>query len=193
MPLIFKPQLDKIVELLLYLAHMRPDADKYQAVKFFYLADKEHLNRYGRPITFETYYALDYGPVASTAKELLEQQPGAMKAAGIKALPFETEEVPGKTPDKRILYIRAPLRPVDRQLFSKSDLKVFDEVIEKYGKLSFDELYNITHEHFAYKNAWQKRGFFSKRAKMSYEDMIDDQKTKEKIVQDIEPVSANMR
>ena len=39
MPLKFHPKFDKIVELLLYLAHKRPDADKYQAVKFFYLAD----------------------------------------------------------------------------------------------------------------------------------------------------------
>ena len=49
MPLEFKPKLDKIVELLLYLAYVRPGADKYQVVKLFYLADREHLIRFGRP------------------------------------------------------------------------------------------------------------------------------------------------
>jgi Protein of unknown function (DUF4065) len=63
MALKFRPKTEKIVELMLYLAHKRPDADKYQAVKFFYLADREHLIRYGRPITFENYYAMEYGPV----------------------------------------------------------------------------------------------------------------------------------
>lgn len=67
MPLTFQPKLDKIVELLLYLAHTRPGADKYQAVKFFYLADREHIRRYGRPITFGDYVAMSYGPVASNA------------------------------------------------------------------------------------------------------------------------------
>src|ERR1700688_4962714 len=43
MPLEYRPKIEKIVELLLYLAHKRPGADKYQAVKFFCLADREHL------------------------------------------------------------------------------------------------------------------------------------------------------
>ena len=62
MPLIFKPKLDKVIELLLYLAHKRPGADKYQASKFFYFADREHLARFGRPISYEPYFALWYGP-----------------------------------------------------------------------------------------------------------------------------------
>src|SRR5436190_7723614 len=95
MPLEFKPKYDKIVELLLYLAHKRPDADKYQAVKFFYLADREHINRYGRPISFEKYYAMSYGPVASTVLDLLNGNLGPAKSAGINELPFTVE--PAKT------------------------------------------------------------------------------------------------
>ena len=45
MPLTFRPKIDKIIEALLYLAHKRPGADKYQAVKFFYLADRDHLSK----------------------------------------------------------------------------------------------------------------------------------------------------
>src|ERR1700739_3442083 len=67
----FKPKFDKILELLVYLSFTKPGADHYQAVKFFYLADKEHLNRYGRPITYEKYCALPYGPVASNVLDLL--------------------------------------------------------------------------------------------------------------------------
>src|SRR5271169_2700439 len=132
MPLDFRPKLDKIVELLLYLAHVRPDADKYQAVKFFYLADREHLNRHGRPITHEAYFALPYGPVASKAMDLLEEDHWTMTEAGIETLPFETERT--MRDDRPITYIRAPKREVNRALFSKSDLKVFDEIIMKYGE-----------------------------------------------------------
>src|SRR5580700_6207804 len=94
MPLKFRPKLDKIVELLLYMAHQCPGADKYQAVKFFYLADREHLARFGRPITYDNYYALWYGPVASKALDLIEGDKWLMKAAKIKVLPFKT--TPGK-------------------------------------------------------------------------------------------------
>jgi hypothetical protein len=91
MPLTFRPKLEKIVELLLYLAHKRAGADKYQAVKFFYLADREHFKPHGRPLTFDNYYALSYGPVASNALDLLHKKPWMLQRAGIKELPFETE------------------------------------------------------------------------------------------------------
>src|SRR5882672_10637583 len=97
MPLEFKPKYDKIVELLLYLAHKRPGADKYQAVKFFYLADREHIRRYGRPITFDNYYALSYGPVASTALDLLNGASPAMLGANENTLPFKIEKGVVKT------------------------------------------------------------------------------------------------
>jgi uncharacterized phage-associated protein len=191
MPLKFKPKMDKIVELLLYLAHKRPGADKYQAVKFFYLADREHLNRYGRPITFEHYYALDYGPVASNALNLLEDDKHTLRKASVAALPFETET--GKLKNgKETIYIRRALREVNTDLFSKSDLRVFDEIIAKYGDASFEQLYNETHKHFAYTEAWDKRRFGQKRAEMFYDDMIEGAH-KEGLIEDLLPVSANMR
>jgi uncharacterized phage-associated protein len=70
------------------LAHARPNADKYQAVKFFYLADREHLARHGRPITNEAYYALWYGPVASHALDLLNNDAFVLKQAGLEKLPL---------------------------------------------------------------------------------------------------------
>jgi len=95
-------------------------------------------SRYGRPITYEVYYALPYGPVASNAMDLIESDSTVMKAAGIAELPFETETI-RDAKNRDITYIRAPRRKVDFDLFSKSDLRVFDEIIAKYGKLSFDK------------------------------------------------------
>jgi uncharacterized phage-associated protein len=188
MPVDFKPKLDKIVELLLYLAHSRPNADKYQAVKFFYLADRRHIQRYGRPITQEAYFALPYGPVASKAMDLLNGDAWTMRDAGIEELPFETEvkEVGGS----RLTYIRAPKRPVDFDLFSKSDIRVFDEIIAEYGDKSFKELFDLTHGHFAYRRAWIKRKPGSNRSEMFYEDMIEDQAAKDSFLEDIAPVAA---
>lgn len=191
MALEFRPNLAKIVELLLYLAHKKPRSDKYQAVKFFYLADREHLNRYGRPITSEVYFALPYGPVASKAKELLEHDRWTMRDAGLKELPFETEKVARPGPDKAdLVVIGSPKRDVDLELFSRSDLRVFDEILKKYGHLDFDALYNLTHDHNAYKKAWANRKHF-KRGQMTYEDMIESDEKRASVVSDIGPVAAH--
>lgn len=191
MPLDFQPNYAKIVELLLYLAHRKPGADKYQAVKFFYLADREHLIRYGRPITSERYFALTYGPVASTAKDLLERDAFTMRRAGIKELPFDLVEKERAGPERRpIVILGEPKRDVDIDLFSRSDLRIFDEVLAKYGNYDFDQLFNLTHKHEAYKRAWNARGN-ANRSLMAYEEMIEDKGAREALVADIGQVASH--
>ena len=185
MPLEFKPKYEKIVELLLYLAHKRPGADKYQAVKFFYLADREHLIRYGRPISFETYYALSYGPVASTVLDLLNGNPWMLKRVGIEKLPFETEL------NDKTTVIGKPLREVKKELFSKSDFKIFDEIVDHYRDASFDDLFKATHEHYAWRNAWNTRRQ-GQRAEMYYDEMIDDEQKRAALLEDFLPVASKM-
>ncbi|MEA3121246.1 MAG: hypothetical protein QOH33_792 [Paraburkholderia sp.] len=195
MPLKFRPKLDKIVELLLYLAHTRPGADKYQAVKFLYLADREHFQRYGRPITFDNYYAMWYGPVASNALDLLHGHNWTLFRAGIKSLPFKTEPGTVKTrsgKDTDTIFIREPLRKVNTDIFSTSDLEVFDEIIARYGNASFDDLYEMTHKHPAYMKAWNNKPENEKRAEMAYEEMIEDDARRKSLVDDLTPVSAKM-
>lgn len=191
MALDFRPKIEKIVELLLYLAHKRPGADKYQAVKFFYLADREHFNRYGRPISFEKYYAMSYGPVATTVLDLLNGNLGPAKAVGIDELPFKTEIAKAKN-NRDTTFIREPKREVDYDLFSKSDLRVFDEVVEKYKDATFDELFNATHEHYAWLNAWNTRKY-GERAEMFYEEMIDDEKKRAAVVENLDTIAPHMR
>jgi uncharacterized phage-associated protein len=191
MPLEFKPKLDKVVEILLYLAHKSPGLDKYQASKFFYLADREHLTRYGRPISYEPYFALWYGPVPTHALDLVESDPAVLKLAGLRELPFETAV--GKTANgSDTVFIKNPKREPNYDLLSKSDVKVLDEVIERYGHSTFKELMDLTHEHAAYKAAWDERRQGGNRAEMYYEDMIEDQERRRALVNDLAPISARM-
>jgi uncharacterized phage-associated protein len=111
--------------------------------------------------------------------------------AGIKALPFETEIGKAKN-GSDTTFIRRPLREVNYDLFSKSDIKVFDEIIAKYGECSFDELFKITHDHFAYLNAWKNRREGA-RAPMYYDEMIDDENKRAAVVEDLAPVAEHMR
>jgi uncharacterized phage-associated protein len=187
MPLEFRPNPEKIVELLLYLAHAQPGADVYHAVKMFYLADREHLIRHGRPITQEAYVAMDYGPVASTVLDLFNGNKFTMRQHGIRELPFSIErrERTGKGP---VAYLGAPKREVDRSVFSKSDLKVFDEVLAKFGNKSFQELFKLTHKHEAYVRAWNERGGRN-ASPMRYDEMIESKEQRERLLEDVGPLS----
>ena len=188
----FKPKYDKIVELLLYLSRKRPGADQYQAVKFFYLADREHLNRYGRPITFEAYYALPYGPVATHALDMIRGDKAVLKKAGLNKLPIHMQQE-----GKRILLL-SPRREINFDVFSKSDLKVFDDILRRYGSKTFVELYGITHSHFAYRNAWNHRDKDKDAAPMQYEDMIMSRPIrkagleKEDVIKELEAIAEHM-
>src|SRR5207248_2870341 len=113
-----------------------------------------------------------------------------LKEAKLDALPFHTEQGEAKNGSPTI-FIREPMRPVNLDLFSKSDLLVFDEVLAKYGDASFDELMNVTHAHSGYKAAWERRQ--GERSPMSYEEMIDDERRRAALLEDIAPVSAHMR
>jgi hypothetical protein len=118
-----------------------------------------------------------------------------LKRAAIEQLPFETEIGTVKTKsgkDTETTFIRQPLREFNPDLFSKSDLEVFDEILAKYGNASFDDLFNETHEHFAYLNAWEHRRQ-GDRAVMFYEEMIDDQRRRAELVEDISAVAAHMK
>lgn len=192
MPLEFRPKFDKIVELLLYLAHKRPGTDKYWAMKLFYLADREHLVRHGRPITSEAYFALKFGPVASKAMDLIEGDPRVFAEAGLEhGLPFDVvqRERPGQRP---IQSIGKPHREVDADVFSRSDLAVFDEILKLYGDASFDKLYQTTHAHMAWKRAWEGRLTGTSRAPIPYSEMIDSADRRRQIEDDFASVSARM-
>jgi uncharacterized phage-associated protein len=180
----FTPKPDKIVETILYLAHKRSDLDQYQIVKLLYLADKEHLNRYGRPITFDVYRALSYGPVGSIALDFIKQNHSKRWCYHITSLPFDTELL------GTVIYVREPRRSVNYNLFSKSDLRVLDEILQSHGDKTFNQLYMETRKHFAYQNAW-KNG--TKSEVINFEDMIEESPHKRGIIDELESVASHMK
>jgi uncharacterized phage-associated protein len=180
----FKPKIDKIVETILYLSHKIASLDAYRVVKLVYLSDREHLNRYGRPITFDRMVAMKAGPVASCTYNILKGQK-VVDGVRIGPLPFELKNIDPYT------YVVNPSRSVNKILFSKSDLKILDEMVAKYGHADPQELYNETHNHFAYRKAWESRGN-KKASPMLFEDILEESVFKEDVVSDLETISAHI-
>ena len=182
----FEPKVDKIIEVILYLARCKDiELDIYKVVKLVYLADVLHLNEYGRPLTYDQMVAMEYGPVPSTTYSILKKDK-RLRGVDYDNLPFDFIELGGRT------YIENPNREVNTEHFSKSDLKVLEETVKEYGKKSFRQLYNMTHEHEGYKRAWSRKG--NRRSNpIQFEDLIDKSKTKAERVDNMRATCRHVR
>ena len=56
----FKPR--KLSSAIAYLAEQKPGLTNHRIGALLFLADKQHLLEFGRPITGDRYYALKHGP-----------------------------------------------------------------------------------------------------------------------------------
>ncbi|MBL4872109.1 MAG: SocA family protein [Rhodobacteraceae bacterium] len=178
----FRTKPEKIVETMLYLAHKGIELSQYKTVKLLYLADREHFRRFGRPISYDKYVAMEYGPVASIALDIINGK----NVLGVDkdALPFEINTIGVHS------LISDPKRDIRRELFSKSDLIILDDTVEKYGHFEFGKLYELTHKHFAYSRAWNNQK--TKADPMFFEDFLDETANKEDKIQDLEFTALGM-
>ena len=172
----FTAKLDKIIEVILCLAHKGIELDRYKIVKLVYLADVAHLNRYGRPITYDTMVAMKNGPVPTTLYDILKRN--RRYKIDYDTLPFDYIA----RGDRH--YIENPKRAINRKLFSKSDLAILDEIAASHGNKTFRELYDMTHQHPGYQRAWAAKGNKHSHP-IRFEDLLDESELKPALVEEM--------
>ncbi len=164
---------EKLIAVMLYIAKS-VDADTYRMSKLLFLADYAHLARFGRPIVGGKYCAMANGPVPSEALDVMNflitgRQEYDVDLWSEKELQDSFEIVPAPYP-----IIKAKKSP-DLDLLSCSDVEILDEVVRTFGQLSFNKLFNLTHEMPAYMKA-SERNPDSNNAPMDYEDFFEANK-----------------
>lgn len=138
---------------------------KLKALKLIFFADRYHLRKYGRPISNDEYFAMSYGPVASSVKDIAEFSEFLGESERKYAFPFlapEGHEVVSKG-------------GYDRKVFSNSDLESLEFAWKKFGRFSDFDLVKITHRYPEWKK--HKPALVEKnasRVKMRYEDFFED-------------------
>ena len=164
----FRQSDTKTLEALVLLAQKRPGIDVFHICKVLYFADKEHLNRYGRPILGDHYFALPEGPVPSRALDMIyRNQPSLSEyvlAQLSKALTLFQKKGDGYA---RIEAIREP----DLDQFSDTDLECLNWAIQKFADLPTLELWEIARKENSYNTAWAQR--IGRCAPMDYALMVD--------------------
>jgi uncharacterized phage-associated protein len=177
-----KPNVSRIIESILFLvaeAQKRHNSlTQYDAVKAIFLADRAHLNKYGRPITYDNYVAMRHGPVPSTAYDFLKENPNALKRYNAP-LPWTRREAPEL--GIKAFSFENPQREPSGDILSQTDFDELSSALTVVKSLGFTQIKKLTHEDRAYIDAWDADSVNQQFA-MSYAlffDVPNDEKAAE--------------
>ena len=129
---------EKSLNALLYVANRVQRKDFHKIFKIIYFADRQHLADWGRPITGDTYIAMEAGPVPSRLYDMLKI------VRGDSYLP-DTEGLGKYFQVEHWMYVR-PLQDADLHKLSANEQEAMSEAIEKYAALSYDEIKEKSHD-----------------------------------------------
>lgn len=156
-----------IIEALYYILSKIKKADKIKLVKLLYLADKYHLIRYGRTITDDDYYAMPYGPVGTTVKDVLSIDSFNMSEKGFKYSSKLLEKI-----DKNHFQANSNAR-VTFDMLSDTDKEALDYIIEHFGRMTSWELKDYTHKYpewYKYENLF--RNNLTRRERIETKELL---------------------
>lgn len=185
-----KPKIEKIIEVLLFLIDAADKDDfvltQYAAVKSVFIADYQHLNDFGRPITFDNYCAMEYGPVPSETYDVLKPSNDYSRYTGGSWPLWEVVPVPNIARDAK--RYTNPKRKFNHRKLSGSDVNAITSAYEFVKKHKFVEIKDYTHKLVAYEEAWNRRGK-SLAVPMNYDLLLPDRDLG--LVDELEFVSVN--
>jgi len=172
----FRIDLSKLFEAILYLLELRKPLTRFDLSKMIYFADREHLLNYGKPITGDSFYAMEHGPVPSKTYDIL-------KVAGGEDNQFLVREVQraalGNLGSDNGGWSFFPKRPPNKDYLSPSAMECLDFGFKKVFGRNFEEISDETHEHSGYKN-------LDPNDMMSFWEIIKDAKNYDELKEYIE-------
>lgn len=111
----------------------------YTVLKMLYLADRLHLERYGRPITGDTYFAMQEGPAGTKTYDLMKFLRGERK---FSEYPAAREMLKLDPQTHRIEVLREP----DPGVFSASDFECVEAIVAVCKKEGGKYIREISHD-----------------------------------------------
>jgi uncharacterized phage-associated protein len=167
------PNISKTIDAIRFLVaeakRRGKHVSQYDILKSLFLADRSHLNRCGRPVTYDNYFAMRDGPVASLAYNILKQDPKTLVEHDIHDLPWR--RVGPQTGSGRFYYEDAKEVEEDGETLSPSDASALADALTVVISMSFTQIRKLTHDDPAYVEAWRDNG--PKRFHMSYGMLFD--------------------
>lgn len=113
---------------------------KTKLMKLFYFADFINIKRYGFPMTYDTYYHLEHGPIPSAILNLVNNvidDPNAILSDII--------QINRDSAIQKISCFEGFLKK-DEIIFSEQELEILKEVCDKFGNKNTSYIENISHK-----------------------------------------------
>ena len=166
---------DVTIQAILYiLQKMGGVCDIHKCHKILYFSDNEHLSRFGRSITDDSYIKMEWGPVPTCVYDLLKAVRGdsyfAAQVENIRKNMFHFVN------QKDIQSTSAP----DMDYLSQSEVDILDKYISQFKDLTFQQVSELSHG-FAWSNT-KRYGEISVRDRLTelgdndgYIDFIEEQ------------------
>lgn len=140
----------KLIQALNYIANSQQGKSVgfMKAYKLLWLIDRYSLRHYARTVSGDQYFAMKFGPVPTDAKHILEGIPTNMEM-----LDSELEQYISINEERHIYKsIKAP----EMGVFSVSDIKAMDLILQKYGSMRSTDLSTMSHKFPEWK-AYERR------------------------------------
>lgn len=137
----------KSLEGLHYLVTLQPGITSFFVAKLFYYADKQHILDWGRPISGDTYFAMENGPVPTAIYNLIKKDEFISDDL-VADFEYRIRK------DGRSLY---PSKAFENIYLSRTDMEYLQDAQKTYGHMSFPELWKLVHEEKAWREAWENR------------------------------------
>jgi len=151
-------------QAVLWLLHRHGGAmDVLKLTKLLFLADREHLAHYGRPIMGGQYSAMPYGPVPSVFYDEVNR-----KKQPVSGL-FKRERDGDRV---------SALAPVNEDYLSESDIEVLKHIDQTFGGWDPFRLRDFTHQLRAWRENF-KEGSGKRSFPIPYEDFFLDLNTED--------------
>lgn len=148
--------------------------DKYRIYKSLYFANKEHLNRYGRMITSDVFFALPLGPVPTKLANVLDYIQGKKRLSASDKKMFKPiiDSVKSCQDDADSYFTTDQLPDLDE--LSESDVECLNLGLKKCMGVGFEKIKNESHD-----AAWKKASKKPSHRSINVLDMVEDPGMKE--------------
>ena len=148
---------EKSLNAILYIASKLKRKDIHKIFKILYFSDRNHLAKYGRTITGDTYIKMEAGPVPSNIYDIIKAVRGDSFFT-----PYGKKYAEKFTIEANCLI--KPTKEANLDYLSLTDIKEIDAVIAQYGEMSFAQLKMASHD-FAWSNSKDNE-------EISFEDLL---------------------
>ena len=116
---------------------------KTKLMKLFYFLDFIQIKRYGGSITGDTYYHLEFGPIPTTIKNLVDSVSDDPETALLSdVIQINCDDVH----DIHKIISLQPFTEKDKEYFNQAELNTIEEVAKRFREYSTQQIVDASHK-----------------------------------------------